>query len=943
MKRIFDTDELYHYGTPRHSGRYPWGSGDNPYQHNAAFLKTVRDLKKQGKTEAEIAKMIIGEKANSSDLRAKMTIARNNKRDADVAYAEKLKAKGYTPSAIGRKMGINESSVRSLLNPSAKSRTDSLDVTIKAVKDQVDKKRYLDVGAGVEYMFDGVSQQRLKDVVKVLQEQGYKLHNVKVEQMGTGKLTTVKVLGAPDTTWAEVMKNPTLIQEVKLSKLTRPDGSTEITTLRYPKSIDRSRIFVRYKEDGGEDKDGVIELRRGVEDISLGDSLYAQTRIAVNDSMFMKGMAMYGKKIPDGYDVVYNTNKKRGTSDDKVFKKFKEDTIDPNNPFGASIKLIGGQRTYIDKNGKEQLSVINKVNEEGDWSRWSKTLASQMLGKQPLSLISKQLNISREERKAEFEEIMSLTNPAVKKRLLEPFADSCDAAAVNLKAASLPRQASHVILPINSLKDNEIYAPNYRNGETVVLIRYPHGGKFEIPELIVNNKNKEAQSVMHNAMDAVGINHNVAGRLSGADFDGDTVLVIPNNNHAIKTMAPLKDLVNFNTNSYSYSDDDCRTTGKAILTSKKWDDRKDIKAFKEKVSNGYKPTDDDLVEIGRTALTIKPQTKQTEMGKITNLINDMTFRGAKPSELARAVKHSMVVIDAEKHSLNYKQSERDNSIRELKIKYQGAADSGASTLLSRAKSEKRIPERKQIGIDPETGEKLFVNTGRTYKKVTRDPQTGEVIKEKIIARQTVTTQMSDTNNALTLSSGHPVETVYGTYANDMKALANKARKESLGLKSPYNASAAKLYKDEVESLNNQLRRALSNAPYERQAQIIANSIVAAQKQDNPGITKADLKKIKGQALIIGRQRAGARKQAVNITDNEWKAIQAGAISNHKLKQILDNTDLDRVKELATPRRETVMTKGKIATAKALAASGYTTSEIAERLGVSTSTVSKALK
>lgn len=29
-----ETDELEHYGTPRHSGRYPWGSGENPYQRN---------------------------------------------------------------------------------------------------------------------------------------------------------------------------------------------------------------------------------------------------------------------------------------------------------------------------------------------------------------------------------------------------------------------------------------------------------------------------------------------------------------------------------------------------------------------------------------------------------------------------------------------------------------------------------------------------------------------------------------------------------------------------------------------------------------------------------------------------------------------------------------------------------------------------------------------
>jgi hypothetical protein len=119
--------------------------------------------------------------------------------------------------------------------------------------------------------------------------------------------------------------------------------------------------------------------------------------------------------------------------------------------------------------------------------------------------------------------------------MLKDFADSCDAAAVELHAAALPRQSWKVILPISDMKDTEIYAPTYKNGEKVCLVRYPHGGIFEIPELTVNNKQATANKVMHNATDAVGINAKVAERLSGADFDGDTVLVIPTKNVKIRT------------------------------------------------------------------------------------------------------------------------------------------------------------------------------------------------------------------------------------------------------------------------------------------------------------------------------------------------------------------------------------------------------------------------
>ena len=136
--------------------------------------------------------------------------------------------------------------------------------------------------------------------------------------------------------------------------------------------------------------------------------------------------------------------------------------------------------------------------------------------------------------KEEYDEIMSLTNPAVKKKLLDSFADGCDSSAVHLKAAAMPRSSWHVLLPITTMKETEVYAPNYRDGDTVVLIRYPHGGRFEIPELTVNNKNKLANQTIRQAKDAIGIHPDVAKRLSGADFDGDAVLVIPNNNKLVK-------------------------------------------------------------------------------------------------------------------------------------------------------------------------------------------------------------------------------------------------------------------------------------------------------------------------------------------------------------------------------------------------------------------------
>lgn len=878
--------DIVHYGTPRHSGRYPWGSGDNPHQHEAWFDNFL-ELKKKGMSETDIAKAL---GMSTTELRAKKSIYKAEKRAADVAEATRLKDQGLSNMEIGRQMGINESSVRSLLNPVLKERSDKTRVAADVLKKNVDEKGFIDIGPGTELDLN-VSPTRMKTAVAMLKEEGYTVHQIYVDQMGTNHKTTITVLAPPDTEYKEVFKHKEDIKTI--TDYIQDDGKT-VRNVYPPESLSSDRIKIRYAEDGGIEKDGVIELRRGAEDISLGDSQYAQVRIAVDGTHYLKGMAMYSDNMPDGVDVIFNTNKHEGTPKEKVFKELKDD---PDNPFGATIKA-GGQRFYEDEDGNKHLSVINKVNDEGDWGEWSKSLASQMLSKQPVALAKRQLDLSYADKADEFDEIKNLTNPAVKKVLLESFADDCDASAVHLKAAALPRQASHVILPFPDMNENEIYAPNYKDGERVVLIRYPHGGTFEIPELTVNNKQKTANSLIHNAPDAVGINSKVAERLSGADFDGDTVLVIPTTNVKIKTSSPLKDLKDFDP---------------------------------KEAYPGY----DGMPKM-------KSQTKQTEMGKVSNLITDMTLKGATEDELARAVKHSMVVIDAEKHNLNYKQSYIDNGIAELKKKYQGSEDGGASTLISRAKSEVRVPVRKdRYNIDPNTGEKIYIETGETYTKTSKNRKGEEVTKT--ITRTQESTKMAEAKDAYSLSSGTPMESVYATYANQMKALGNAARKELVATPNQkYSPSAKKTYAKEVEDLNSQLIIAKKNAPRERQAQLIANVVVDQKKKDNPDMTKEDLKKVKAQALAAARARTGAKKDRITITDREWEAIQAGAVSHNKTLEILRNADLDQVKKLATPKSSGTISNAKISRIKAMSASGYTTAEIAEAVGLSTSSVTKAI-
>jgi DNA-binding CsgD family transcriptional regulator len=908
-------DVIVHYGTPRHSGRYPWGSGEDPEQRNKSFLGYVDSLRKQGQSEVDIAK---GLGMKTSELRAKKAIAKSEQRKADYAEVIRLKNKGMSNVEIGKRMGINESSVRSLLNPVLQERSDVIKTTADMLKDEVAKKGYIDVGAGVENHI-GVSRTKLKTSLSMLEEEGYTIHYIPVEQLGTGKKTTLMTLAAPGTKYQDVYNNK---DKIKMVGTYSEDGGRSFLGLEPIRNVDSKRVMVRYAEDGGINKDGVIELRRGVSDISLGNAKYAQVRIGVNGTHYLKGMAMYSDNIPNGVDMVFNTNKHIGTpmlgsKDNTVLKTMKDD---PDNPFGATVRqkhyisdkglktkhsdemleLIESGHAYSDIAKRFDISedlvrecipikALNIVNEEGDWGKWSKTLSSQMLSKQSPSLAKKQLGLAYDAKKEEYDEIMELTLPAIRKKLLDSFADDCDSSAVHLRAASLPRQATHVILPINSLSETEVYAPNYRDGENVVLIRYPHGGKFEIPELVVNNKNKEANSVMHNAKDAIGINAKVAERLSGADFDGDNVLVIPNNNGAIDSKAALKGLKNF-------------------------DPKESYPAYE-----GMQ--------------RISPRTKQLKMGDVSNLITDMTIKGANTDEIARAVRHSMVVIDSEKHNLNYKQSYIDNGIADLKRRYQGSERSGASTLISKASSEVRVGVRKEKPADALTGKKVYEYTGETYTN-----RSG-----KIIRKTTTSTKMAETDDAFSLSSGTMMETVYANHANKLKALANTARKDSIATKfTPYSPSAKVTYASEVSDLKHKLNIALKNKPLERQAQLLANKVVTAKREANPDMDAADIKKIKGQALTEARSRIGAKKQRIDITDKEWEAIQAGAISTNTLTQILNNTDLDRVKQLATPRTALSMTPAKMSRARQMLSTGYTQAEVADAIGVSTSVLSAAI-
>lgn len=902
-------DILVHYGVKRRSGRYPWGSGEDPYQHTGDIDIRVRELRKKGMSEKEVAKVLGYE--NTSVLRDAVSRASNERKRIQVDRAKALRDDGLNNSQIAREMGVNESTVRSWFNENREVNQRRAEKAADRLREELKTKHAIDVGAGVELEM-GITKGKLKDALDILVEEGYTVEGIGVPQVkDKSKRTIVTVVHDDTVTTRDLYNDYSKIQSY--GEYYSADGGETWSKREYPASIDSSRVKIKYGDEGpagntGSDKDGVIEIRRGVKDLDLGNAHYAQVRILVDGTHYLKGMAMYSDDIPDGVDIVFNTNKKKGTPKMEVMKEIQSD---PDNPFGAYIKA-NGQSYYDDPDGtyinpktgnKAKLSAINKLKEEGDWDKSSKNLSQQFLSKQPMQLIKQQLDLTYADYNSQYDEISKIPNPTVRKKMLEEFAGECDSATIHLQAAALPRQQTRVILPVTQLKENEVYAPYLRNGEKVSLIRYPHGGTFEIPQLTVNNNNKSAKKILGNAIDAIGINSKVAERLSGADFDGDTVVVIPTNSRVrVKSTKPLEGLKDFDPKSeYPYRE------GMKVLT--------------------------------------KQQT-QREMGIVSNLITDMTLRGAPESDIVKAVKHSMVVIDAAKHKLDYKKSEQDNDIATLKERWQPRYDfegnkigsGGASTLLSRRKQEVQVPERRgSARINKETGEYEYKESGRTYIN-----SKGQRVK----AMQNVPL-ISTVDDMRKLSSGTPQENAYADYGNTMKALARKARKEAANTPPlKYSATANKAYKTEVDDLLRSLSIAERNAPKERRAQAIANSVVKAKIQDNPELgdkaNKKELEKVRSAAIDDARASVGAsgRNTRIHITDKQWQAIQSGAISDTRLRRILRYTDEDELKALAMPKTNKGLSTAQQNKMKRMKTSGYTIAEIADALGVSTGTVSK---
>lgn len=917
----FDDDILLHYGIKRRSGRYPWGSGENPYQHEGSFTSRLNGIRQ---AHPEWSEKQIADSLNMTiaEVRNYKGIDTDKMRMVKIEQAEALRDKGLSIREAAKEMGVAASTYQSYLDPGRKARTMASMETYNYLKGQIEKHGMIDVGKDAHRLI-GVSKVKFDQALEMLDIDGYNIYPISAPQINRpGQVNRMLVATKPETPYKDAYNYSEIKPVTELVSIDN-GNSFKSRSLQPPTPVDPNRVSVKYREDGGGKSDGLILIRPSAADLSLGNSAYAQVRIQVGKDRYLKGMAAYGdeKDFPEGVDLIFNTNKSNTTSARDAMKKTEPLTNGNVNPFGSYIDPIKGQYTYTDPStGTEKLSPINKTNDEGAWHEWNRELSSQFLAKQNVPLINRQIKVALDRKESELREIQNLTNPTVKKKLLADYANKTDADAVNLQAAGLPNAKYQVILPVNSLKDNEVYAPNYTDGTQLALVRFPHAGTFEIPVVTVNNSNREGNRLIgKQAADAIGINSNVAQQLSGADFDGDSVLVIPNTSRTkISARKPLPGLQDFDP-QINY-------------------------AGTPKLDKNGNPQTDSEGNIKYSHPIMSPKNKQKQMGIASNLITDMTVQGATDPELERAVKHSMVVIDAEKHKLDYRRSERENNIQELKNKYQpkaegGKAGGGAATILSRAKSEQRVPSRYETTPDPKTGRKQYVETPKTYT----DKDGNE--KERTIK----STRMYETEDARTLLSSNPdvKEVIYADYANALKALGNTARKDYVNTtENRRSPNAAETYKNEVDSLEQKLLKSKMNTPKERQAHTIANgrvkAIIAADS-DNLYDDSDARKKLNQQQLEQARAEVGAKRTPINITPNEWDAIQANAISKTKLSEILKYADMDQVTAYSMPRSSKALTTGQLNRARNMKNNGYTNADIASAFGVSVSTLVKLLE
>ena len=919
----------------RGSGRYAFGSGQNSYQHlNQAWLDKYNELIKSGMKEADVAREMgcYGPDGKPSTLRLRTvkSAAVNKVRAEKVTLVKKMRDEdGMTWQAIADALGFpNESSARSYYDGNSEANMLRGMQTAEQLKAILEKNpgKVVDVGDGVEKFIFGITKQRMDEALYILESEGYEIYTPKLNQpTNPGQKTTFKVLCPPGTEFDTARRPENMIPAEDF--ISYDDGNHIDPMYLYPSSVDSSRIKINYAEDGGSDRDGVVYIRRGVPDLDLGDSNYAQVRILVDGSHYIKGMAVNrdSNLFPDGIDLIFNTSKSNtkpmmtydedGNPTDKgVLKPIKSKEEDPDNPFGSTIKDIqkGGQYYYEDEDGNRVLGAINKRADAGDWEDMKKRLPSQFLAKQPENVVKNQLDLTIADKKAELNDILSISNSTLRKKELLDFAGSCDKAAVSLAAYPFAGQKYQVLVPCPSLKDDEVFAPNFKEGSEVALVRFPHAGPFEMPILKVNNQNKEGlRDILPNCHDAVGINYNVAKRLSGADYDGDFVIVIPNpRQKGLKNVDPDKDPY-----------------------LKKLKDFDPHSEYAERPGMKY----------------MKKGMVGNEMGKISNLITDMYVGGASMEEIVKATKHSMVVIDAYKHKLDYTKSFKDNDIEELKEKYQKHTDDdkygGASSILSRAKSPDTVPLRKggpRINDDGTVWYKTAPDSERFYI----DKKTG-----KQSERRTDTTKMMTTDNAEKLMSVNrtPIERAYASFANEMKSMAKEARKIYKETKDiEYNKQTYLTYKNDMDTLLNAIDIAESNKNRERYATARANASIqqkmASWKSVHPEATRSEYsaqkKKISDREMKIARNEVGAKRSTISITDRQWDAIQNGGINKTNFERLLKYADREELKERATPRNGNALSSAKQSRIEALRQAGYTNEQIADQVGCSVTTVIK---
>ena len=941
---------LKHTGVKRRSGRYPW----DPLLHlpkNYKFIEDRDEMKKRGLSDNEIAKQM---GLSTTVYRSKVTIAKEELKQYNMQRISKLQSEGMIIDDIAKTIGTTGQTVRNYLeeiknpNKSARAKRVQTEAVADTLKDAVKRSKYIDVGKGVEIQM-GISKEKLKSGLNALVESGeYEVHNLRIAQVtDKNNSTPVKVLTKKGVERSEIYKNMDKVRPVEEFAI---NGDARMfQQMERPKSIGWDRVHIRYAipegqkghgtNDDGAMMDGAMFLRPGVKDLNLGKASYAQVRIAVGDTHYLKGMALYGteemfKGIPKGTDIIFNTNKTANKTPQEVLKELKKNPeggapIDGPNPFGATVKR---QNTLVDAKGNPvykpgvkdrfgnkvpQIGSVNIVNEEGDWSSWSKALSAQFLSKQPTTVVHERLKATMKQVQDEYESIQKVTNPVIKKQLMESFVSDLESKQVHMKAAAPKGFQGHVILPVPDMKENEVYAPNYKNGEKVVLIRYPHGGRFEIPELTVNNNSVARKMISKDSPDAIGIHPKVASKMSGADFDGDTAYVIPNNKGKFKSRDSLKELKNFDPNMYA--------------------DKPGI----------FTP--------------ITKRYQQTLMGVVSNLITDMTLQGAPSNEIARAVKHSMVVIDAEKHKLNYKRSAEENGIDALMKRYMTHIDK-----VKYGELERYNPKTRRVDkvIDPDKLKK-DLTPGKEYtsastiisrhkQSVITDGYQVEVPDPKSKSggtkmvwrnkKETYLVNMVKDANVFLGPNATKTEHHYADYINELKAFKNKVDSEMSGIKMPArDPKAAKIYAEEVLSMKDKVNQVKINRIKERQAQRMAevsSKAEIARRSEDEVLKKDEISRIKQQALNKERYMVGAERTHVTITDEEWDAVQSNAVSGTLLKELVSFMDDSQLKSLATPRPNKQMTDARKSKAKALLANGYTIAQVAEALGVSSSTIGK---